>query len=211
MGIDTQILVKTESKITEDQVLGWAYDLASAFGYGNFSITRPDNKWGQEPNHCLKIVERYTQDGPTIEPRGGQIFIEAYLYTRYYGLGYERGNLSLIIGVADWLERTIPGAEIWYGGDSSGVSATLFDAEARESLWQHFVKVGHTPYNDYFDHGDDGVEAPICTLCQRKLRRNGWGRNYAAFYCSGCGLCLMTRDNGESFQDPEEKASQDGQ
>jgi len=41
--------------------------------------------------------------------------------------------------VAEWLERRVPECVVWYGGDSSGICAELFDTPARKKLLEHFA------------------------------------------------------------------------
>lgn len=198
MGIDAEMFVRTRARITVDQVRDWAYRLGSTFGAESFWIFKRE---GEPVRHCLQIVDEYTQDGPTLKPEKGETFIRVYPATRYYGEGYERGNLPLLIAVAEWLERNIPHAKVWYGGDSSGVEATAFDAKARRHLMRHFCDQGHEPYERAFDsdHGD-GIAAPLCKCCWKKMKRYGWGPKYAAFICNGCGENTLTRDGGQTFE-----------
>lgn len=203
MGIDAEMFVRTKEQVTKEQVLNWAYEIGSAFGSKRFFGIRPDQGWG-DPRHHLVIIDEYHQDGPSIFPDEGETFIRVYLWTQYYGPEYERGDLPLIINVARWLEEKIPSAEVWYGGDSSGVLAKPFGVAEREGLWKHFIAVGHAPYSDYFDR-TDGVKAPICDMCDKALRCNGWGQNWRLFYCSGCGRELETRDGGTTYQARDKK------
>lgn len=200
MGIDAEMFVRTKAKITKEQVRDLAYHLGSAFGADRFWIFK-DRGEGIPPRHCLEIVNKYDQDGPTIKPEKGETFIRVHPATRYYGEGYERGDLPFLIMLAEWLERNIPGGEVWYGGDSSGVCAEKFDKRARKRYLDLYCKVGHHPYSGAFDtdHGD-GVKAPICKFCWKKMRRYGWGKNYAPFHCSGCGESVVTRDGGKTFE-----------
>jgi hypothetical protein len=197
MGIDAEMFVKTTIQFTDDEVLDLAYDLASSFGENRFFIKRPGDVFGDESRHCLEIIEEYYQDGPTLKPANGETFIRVYLWGRYYGEGYERGDLPLYINVAEWLESRIPNAEVFYGGDSSGVCAMPFNNEARMKLWKYFCQVNHAPY--YFDKNDDGTKRPVCDLCKKPLHRYGWGRGFAAFSCSGCSLDIETPNKGETF------------
>jgi hypothetical protein len=130
MGIDACMLIKTRADITPEQLYEWTVDLKDAF----------DSPFG----YSLGIIDEYRQDGPTILPARGETLIEVGMMGRYYGKGYERGDLLAIVGLADWLDRRIPQSEVWYGGDS--VCMELFDAGARQELWEYFCTVGHKPY-----------------------------------------------------------------
>lgn len=201
MGIDAEMFVRTKEAVTDEQVLQWAIDLHEAFGEFVFVIHRDAPYAFGGDRHCLEIVDAYYQDGPQEDPADGETFIRAHLYTRYYGKNYERGDLPRIIAVARWLEDRIPGAEVWYGGDSSGVPAEPFGQEERDALWAHFVKVGHRPYTHagfIANRGD--IAAPTCGLCKIPMRCYGIGKNYGAFICDGCGWKLTTRDGGKTFE-----------
>jgi predicted RNA-binding Zn-ribbon protein involved in translation (DUF1610 family) len=195
MGIDAEMFVRTKAKVTAEEVREWAYRLGETFGPENFWIWKDERKI----RHCLEIIKVYHQDGPDIKPKHGETFVGVYPATRYYGPGYERGDLPLLVMISEWLEENIPGAEVWYGGDSSGVEAEKFDRRARNQLIRHFNKYGHAPYHGHFDRKDDDVKAPICKCCWKKMRRYGWGKNYAAFTCGGCGEDVLTTDGGKTF------------
>lgn len=195
MGVDAEMFVRTKVKITEEQVRTLAYRMGEAFGHDNLWIFKnPDHG---ESRHCMQIVPEYTQDGPTIQPGKGETFIQVYPCSRYYGEGYERGNLPLLIMIAEWLEANIPGGEVWYGGDSSGVEAKKFDKKAREKLFKFFAKGGHRNYTTFFDKKADG---PLCNMCFVRMDQYGFGQNYASYYCAGCGENTMTRDGGKTFE-----------
>lgn len=202
MGIDAEMFVRTKIKITETEVLKYAYLLGEAFGPESFIIGHPRaNYLFGEPYHCLEIVKKISQDGPDIFPEEGEIFIKVRLRGRYYGIGYERGNLPNIIAVACWLENNIPGAEIWYGGDSSGVTHEIFDKKVRDKLFKHFCKEGHEPY--YGEDWCNEIKFPLpiskCELCNVPFVRYGIGQSYAAYSCSGCGFHLRTPDSGKTW------------
>ncbi|MEH6414078.1 hypothetical protein [Pseudomonas sp. CGJS7] len=80
---------------------------------------------------------RYQQDGPPIDADPGECLLEINLFSRYYDEDYARGDPILIAAVADWLDAQIPGCEVWYGGDSSGVLAAPFGRQRRRQLIEH--------------------------------------------------------------------------
>src|SRR5687768_4454456 len=101
MGVDAQMLVRTRTTRSAAEVRRLSVDLAEAFGHGEFWIWEDfENENGTKGRHALEIVPVYTQDGDDIVPEKGEQFIEVHIATRYYGKGYERGDLPLIIAVA---------------------------------------------------------------------------------------------------------------
>lgn len=198
MGVDAEMFVRVKGgNYTREAVKRIAYDLGSAFGPDKFWIFK-DCSWADDGSvrHAATLIEKYEQDGPDIEPEDGEQFIQIHPATRYYGEGYERGNLPFLIMLAEWLERRIPGGVVWYGGDSSGVEAEPFDKAAREKLWAHFCAVAHAPYDDVFDNDSHSITMPrpICPICDVKMKRYGWGAKYGAFNCSGCDERRIWRD-----------------
>lgn len=177
MGVDAEMFVRTRETVTDDQLRRWAFELKEGFG---------DVIWrkstGSYVSHGLERVVEYEQDGPTIKPLAGETFIRVNLFCRYYGPGYERGPATDLIAVGQWLEGKIPGAEVWYGGDSSGRVASVFDKSAREALWQHFLEFGHRPYHQFFGHGKE----LICDFCKEPAIEHMWGRGKVGFSCHGC-------------------------
>lgn len=210
MGIDAQMFVKNPHPLSEKAVLELAWECAAAFGDDRFWIWNPKVTGREYAQHALNIVTEYQQDGPTLKPERGEQFIEAHPATRYYGRGYERGDLPFLIALAHWLEVRIPGGQVWYGGDSSGVNAEPFDAVEREALMRHFISVGHMPYV-----GDPRVSAhdnpyikqptyqPRCDFCQQPMHQCGFGHAYARFDCLGCDYSVETRDDGQTWKTPK--------
>ena len=207
MGIDAQMFVKIRNqRLTQDEVKRLAWELGEAFGPQRFWIIKP-TEWRSDFRGALTIIEEYSQDGDTIYPAVGEQFIECHLGTRYYGEGYERGDLPLIISVAQWLEIKIPGCEVWYGGDSSGVSATAFDAVERARLFRYFVECGHRPYHGYFSDNLGSRAAHLCQYCDQPMTQYGFGGDYQSWHCDGCGEKKETRDGGETWTwNPKEAA-----
>ena len=233
MGVDARILVKVKVKgserITEEQAIELSYRAGVTFGSEEFLIIHPQHAamysgprraisiippydtghryWEEgDPNndHHLKGKTLYFQDGPNIEAEPDEQFLEVSVQTRYYGEGYERGDLPFIILLSEWLEYVIPGCEVWYGGDSSGIEAELFDRQARDVLKGHYFDHGHepyisSPYRDYLH-----PIRPRCEFCGGKVMANsgggpGSGGKPIDFNtCSGCGYAVISdRATGE--------------
>lgn len=208
MGVDAEMFVRTRQPLMPEQVKLLAWEMGEAFGADRFWIFKEFDP----PCRALAIVDIYEQDGDDIVPEDGEQFIRVYPSTRYYGKGYERGDLPFLIMLAEWLERRIPSGQVWYGGDSSGICAERFDVSARTALLDHFARVGHFPYSgdprtgsDQSRIHDDGLRR-ICNFCEMPMRRYGWGGStYGAFYCVGCGLDESTHDGGATWKSKEEK------
>lgn len=187
MGIDAQMLVKVKGKVEKEQLIKWAYELAAAFGSESFLINR------ESKEHCLTIIDEYKQDGDSIFPEKDETFIEVGLITRYYGEGYERGNLPFLIMVAEFLEIKIPNSQIWYGGDSSGIEALLFDKKRRNELFKYFVEFQHKPYRKGFATHNN---PPICDFCKVSMTEYGWGEGSIHYRCDGCVYEKKEKTNG---------------
>lgn len=188
MGVDAQMFVKVNREVTEHELKAVSYLFGSSFKY-SLMIGYKD-KFYHKP---LERILIYQQDGPDIVPEEGQTFLEIYPRERYWGPGYERGPLMDYVAMAIFLENLIPNCEVWYGGDSSGVNAIHFDEKTRNEYIKHFIaSKGHDAYSRFFDREKDGMPCPHCEV---KMIRNGWGPNYKAWFCHGCGLS-RTEQNG---------------
>lgn len=211
MGIDAEMFVRIRGRehwLSEDQCLRKAYELASTVGHEEFFISRVNDKNAIiEPRHCLTIaapfVDKYGDepervgkvaisqdscDEPYLFAGPDEQFIEVHMYGRYYGPGYERGNWPLIRAIAEWCEKNIPGGEVYYGGDSSGVCFAPFDHGAREAMNDHFLTNGRRPY--VHGRGIDNRFAIECPTCKVGMYETGWGggpKGYTLFRCDGCG------------------------
>lgn len=203
MGVDARMYAKLkEPHLSADEVLTLAGRLWNAFPSNGLWIVK-EKDFGK-PRHCLTIEAKPWFDGPKITLEPGEQFIEVHFFTRFYGEGYERGGLPLILNVADWLKRNIPQCTaIIYGGDSSGAAGRVLDNGYREELWNHFCRVGHEPYERFFDHDNDGDD---CDLCKVKMIRCGWGQTYAAWFCPGCGDEWTQRGDGPRIKKDKETA-----
>lgn len=208
MGVDAEMFVRTFARVDEARVRELAWEVAEAFGADNFWIWK-DGYSGDR--RALTLITEYEQDGDTIYPAEGETFIQVSPATRYYGPGYERGDLPFLIGLADWLERRIPGAHVWYGGDSSGRCAEPFGKAERETMLAHFAEYGHCPYVGDPRTGNTDSLAVFgrpdkwarrsCDFCEQPMTRYGWGGdNYAAVSCAGCGRDESTHDGGATWR-----------
>lgn len=194
MGIDAEMFVRTRTKVTDEEIEEIRYRMCCAFGAGRFS---DDYESEDEEGRTVKVsalyrINEYWQDGHTLQPKKGETFIRCGLWTRYYGPGYERGDCPFICAVAEFLEMSFPGGEVWYGGDSSGVLAKRID---RKFLLQHFYTNGHAPYIDYLAR-KGGVTCPRCKKPMNQHGFGGAGNDWASWTCHGCGRQAV-RENGK--------------
>lgn len=158
----------------------------------------------REPGRC------WTQDGDPIFAKPGEWFLEVSLYTWYYGIGYERGDLLTLCAVAEWCEVNIPNCEVWYGGDSSGVLAEPWPDEKRRELRKHlYSDMGRAYFNYSSRYGQTPMHPKPCGLCidGGSFEQFGSGGNYIAVHCASCGKSFESRDHGASWQEKEKEAA----
>lgn len=207
MGIDARILIKVPTKPTEEQLKAWSWAVCDSLGADKFFINREEGQGafslsetynGKEPGRF------YFQDGPTLEAREGEWFLIAHVCSRFYGEGYERGDILFLSALAEWIEENIPNSEVWYGGDSSGTLAEPFSEKRRLELRKHLYS---SEGRDYYSSFGQGV-APQpprddCKLCipGRGPSQYGFGSHYAAYLCPGCGKRFITNDGGQTWND----------
>lgn len=144
----------------------------------------------------------YRQDGDDVNAEPGECLLELSLSGRYYGEGYERGDILAYCAIAEWLEINIPGCSVWYGGDSSGVCAQPFHAERRLALRRHLYSERGRDYFNYGGWGGYAKAPPACGLCpggKYRGQQYGSGGNFSAFSCGGCGKNVCSRDGGKTW------------
>lgn len=152
----------------------------------------------------------WTQDGDSILAPDGEWFCKVNLWTRYYGVGYERGNLLVICATAEWCELNLPNCVVWYGGDSSGVEAAPFPHEERLKLKKHLYSQQGRDYFRYDARQGRKPNGPApCGLCipGGDFQQYGSGPNYAAVHCAGCGKNFESSDGGKTWAEKEKEAA----
>jgi len=181
MGIDAEMFIRTKETISDESLIERAWRMCATFGWDKFWVN-PDNG-----RRALMFVDQWEQDGPTLQPSNGETFIKVSLCTRYWGPGYERGNLSLLITLAEWWERVFPSSEVWYGGDSSGVCAAHFDKDMRSQFLDHAASKDGFAYRLGFDL--NGERPQVCAFCgNAPMSTCRWGKGGTGSVCLGCGL-----------------------
>lgn len=206
MGIDAEMFVRVNRAVTADEVKKKAVAMQVAFGPGPLFVARPGRSYGQ-PHHSLAIVDVWRQDGPDIDPEPGETFIKVYLWTRYYGPGYERGDLPAILAVARYLRTVFEPCEIWYGGDSSGVCAEHLDDALEAELWTLFCSE-HA--RDYFSKGFMRSTSLVrCDFCDLDANQGMFSRDTNGYVCPSCDQHWLRYADGrvvecdENYQPPK--------
>lgn len=207
MGVDANMLARIKGKenwITEDEAVDLSYRLGVTFGHDSFWIFQ-EPVFMDNPQHALTIVKPYEDEYPDegyysdyigkviyipesepIVADEDEQFVEVHIKSRYYGHDYERGNMMLIINVAEWLEYMLPVVEIWYGGDSSSFPLKPFNSMIRAGMKIYCFEVGNEPYNAGFNRFEKNI--PNCDFCNHKRMINyGGGGEFSLYECMGCG------------------------
>lgn len=194
MGVDARMLVKLATPIDDAALVDAAYKLAEAMGHRSsvFWLSADDAIAKGEKRRALNRL--VNDDEGDYRACGIGDFSGAWLWVslwgRYYGDGYERGDLWAYIAIAEWLERNFTSCTVYYGGDS-GDRIELFGKSAREELIAHWSYVGGRPY--FAHEGGEGFMAPkrhplqpTCPLCERLATQYGTGQQFASWTCDGC-------------------------
>lgn len=243
MGVDARMFARLrgENRIKPEDALPLAVEMCKTIGAGNFLITKATEFDFGRPHHALSIIEPLSredaaeyespelvgkvvwfQDGDPVVAEPDEQFVEVHLFTRFYGPEYARGDWTVIRTVAEWIEFKLPTAEVWYGGDSSGICARRFGAAERALVNRFFLGTGHRTYRDVFQGiSSRGATPPKCQCCEIGMSDTGGGGVGAAqrtfWYCDGCDGKVVTFGDGrepvrltrhEDFFDFEEKRAE---
>ena len=129
------VLVYVEEYVKGDMLLSLGSELIK-----EFDLSEEDFPCGGP----LVYLPREDYDLAHKEGEPG-FLLDLNLSRSYYGVGYERGDLPLFIGIAEWLERELPGCEVLYGHDGTG-EGFPFGFGERAKLMAYHDKVGGEPY-----------------------------------------------------------------
>jgi hypothetical protein len=187
MGIDACMYVKVPYYMSKEDITQLSYAAGVSFGHEHFCRYTGE--------HNISVITVSTQSTT----------LRVNLWTRYYGPGYERGNCALLVTLAEWLERAIPGCTVLYGGDVDVEEAEIFDKEARSKLLDHLASPnGRAYFTQRLFEGN--IAGPICVLCNAKMVQynSGPGPYCGTFSCGGCGVVLETKDGGRTFSNKED-------
>jgi hypothetical protein len=177
MGVDARMYIPSDRIYSEDELIKLSYRLGEATDPHHFCLY-------DENSHALEIED--TTYGSIAEYnesfKEAKQIIDVNLMGRYYGPGYERGNLWDYIAIAVWIEKNM-NVTPWYGGDSD-MQLELFDENYRQELINHWTKSGGIPYRDRQERHQF---QPTCPRCKVLATQFGYGVDYAAWTCLGCG------------------------
>lgn len=208
MGVDAKMCFMTTDELSDEEIMQKQWRLAEAFYRGGpLWLTAPGVKdWDPHGRKAFVEVDEYWQDGPSLYAGLGERLFEVSLGTRFYGKGYERGDLPGIIAVAEWIYRNFNSVRVFYGGDSSGCEAKELTPDYIDDLYDHWALNGHMPYIGGFTMSDvKGVH--MCDFCQAPTHEFGWGGGKVLVACPGCGRSWSTMDQGQTYElrKPDEK------
>lgn len=220
MGIDARILVRYRGeRPSSEQLARWSFALVDSLGDGqNFYLDSDPRR----PRRAIDLTEDYFEedgyipeshrgpgrvsifDGPPIFAEPGEWLLDVGVWTRYYEVGYERGDILFLCSVAEWIEANIPNAEVWYGGDSSGCVASPFPEARRLELRRHLYSPEGRAYFRY-RQGPLATPPfpPPCVLCipgEPRFSMLGQRGACTTQECGGCQRVFETHDNGTSWQ-----------
>jgi hypothetical protein len=137
MPVDSELCVLIRGKVDLEYLNYLRQELQDELG-----LTDSYFKYGGP----LKILEKsnyeyeqYNLYTPLTEDE--YTWLDVNITNPYYGIGYERGSIRLLVQIAEWMERVFPTCQIYYGPDY-GDCLYLFDEGRREYLLRHYRKVG---------------------------------------------------------------------
>jgi hypothetical protein len=196
MGVDAVMMVQApSSEVTDDRIVEWSYKLGAAFGFERFLVYRLDGR---------RALTRADEDDIrcyNVRERPGWTTLRVNIFSRYYGPGYERGDLPFLLALARFLEDIVPASYILYGSDS-GDTLEYFGRDEQEDLWDHFVSVQYEPYHRAFTPLS-GQAPPSCGFCgDVPMSNHGGGAGVEFYECHGCGLRLKQFSDGHTQEVP---------
>ena len=179
MGVDALMYVRVKDKsLTNKQIKQYAWRLSGAFYREPF--------WYHDDEGSLTLASEDDRNYFDLQEKEDEIILKVNLMGRYYGIGYERGDLPTLLSIMNFIEQMIPNSSIYYGGDCSD-RLVLMTKEEKETLWKHFLLHGHEPYVERFSGIFKGFSLiPHCPTCDEDLISNGGGGNETFWFCYGC-------------------------
>lgn len=208
MGVDAEMFLALPTHLTDREVIRLNYEIYAGFGTGMFTMGFPDLYDGKK-EHALSVYAPpigndycgvYQPDGSGV-PADWQV-LRVHLMGRYWGPGYERGPWPDYAALMHFFRVKYPDGKVLYGGDTGFVREMT--KEVRDEYWEHFAMHQGRPYRLGSSLLRDDLETPFCDFCQEPMVRNGWGANYAAFYCY-CGAHRTTQDGGQTWLTEKDK------
>ena len=176
-----------------------AVELCGKIKPGEYVVGNDTQSW-----HFDTPGRIYHQDGPDILAADPEEWLLTVNYTgRYYGPGYERGDLFTILKISAWFIANLGGCRVFYGGDSSGVCAVELTPAYVAYLISHWA--GEHGRDYYTRSGECEFPGPKpCALCPSTGPRHQqylWSGSVAGVSCMGCGKKFRTEDKGLTWRD----------
>jgi hypothetical protein len=185
MGVDAMMFFKTKNKQNEQKL---SYELGCMF---NSQLT---HGFDDLKSHSITDVEKDGYKSEILNNyyiQGNEYMYEIHLWGRYYGPGYERGDILTYINIAEWLEWKLgPNITIYYGGDSSDNYQT-FGKEERRTLREYYFENAHRPYQSC-SRFKEQVGNPMCARCYEPMFNTGGGGAETYWCCHGCNYKALT-------------------
>lgn len=187
MGVNVVMFAVVARELTVEEVRRESARMCSALGSWRYNVYRPGRLYGGVGQHALEIAEPTDLDHHAMQLRGAHgTILCVHISTRYYGPGYERGDLVSISATARWLRDAFKPTmcEVYYGGDS-GDNVTLFDDAAEAALWDH---LRGDRSRAYFDWGSrHGGQRHVCDFCNVPTMDRGGSDTDGILSCGSCG------------------------
>ena len=178
MGVDACMVIESGTELNRSDLKRLQFELMHRFDKNLF--------WG--PSEEKDFIRGLEKDYYELATKSNHLY-EINMICRYYGEGYARGPGLEIASILIYLNRQ--GFKVFYGGDCS-CSLDLYDSTKAVELLKHFIDNGNMSYSIGLTGDND--EAAECEYCEHPMLRCGWGGNYAAYTCRGCGKYKEYRD-----------------
>lgn len=192
MGVDAHLFFRAPRALDDDTLRAWGFKIGERFYPSRFwQFDLDDNDGSAFP--CLTRIRGYDDEGnDKVDPRG-KTTISVRVATRHYGVGYERGDPLLIVGVADYIDTLSKSKLTWrYGGDATWDDAGPFGVDERAAMLKHWRDVAHRPYMRGW--GEEGLQCPRCKSGSVSMSGSGPGSRTSG-HCPGCGASVEKMDH----------------
>lgn len=214
MGIDAEFFLSikgNKNHIKADEILKHSVRMSKALGHEHFFIQDEEGKknprWGKW-HHAMSIVDKlsakeakegymteehagkvvWQQDGEPYVAEKDEQLVRIHVWGRYYDEGYARGNWSFYRTLYAYCRIMYPEATLYYGGDSSGVTAEPLTEERVRQIDEYFFVKAHSEYVRGFSNifTRELKKIPECPVCETAMTSNGGGQGTSFFYCQSC-------------------------
>lgn len=203
MGLDAVMVVRLSAPITDADLVDASYRLAEAVGGEQFMLSTNAAIDQDKRQRALNRVTDSYQVPSGCAMSDGE-WLDVAFCGRYYGPGYERGNLWIYIQTAEWLLRNFTGCAVYYGGDSGGPNDE-WTSTLRDELIAHWAEHGHRPYHQNRWGQRPSVPDPECPLCEKPATQYGSGGQFASWTCDACGRHWVWRGGAIAMFDASDK------